>query len=96
VNDVASVLVDVEKVGLDVSILREVAVVFLNVSDVVFECCGCYFLMLWNLMLSPNIRDLCCRHVMLSVVEGRTTPDVGCCKHSFSILRMLSFDVADM
>jgi hypothetical protein len=36
------------------------------------------------------------RHVMLSVVEGRTTRDVGCCKHSFSILQMLSFDVADM
>jgi hypothetical protein len=47
-------------------------------------------------MLSPSIRDPCCRHVMLSVVEGRTTPDVGCCKHSFSILQMLSFDVADM
>jgi hypothetical protein len=47
-------------------------------------------------MLSPSIRDPCCRYVMLSVVEGRTTPDVGCCKHSFSILRMLSFNVADM
>jgi hypothetical protein len=43
VNDVASVLMDVEKVDLDVSMLRDVAYVFLNVSDVVFECCRCYF-----------------------------------------------------
>jgi hypothetical protein len=40
VNDVASILTDVEKVDLDVSMLRDVADVFLNVSDVVFECCG--------------------------------------------------------
>jgi hypothetical protein len=43
VNDVASVLADVEKVDLDVSMLRDDADVFLNVSDVVFECCGCCF-----------------------------------------------------
>jgi hypothetical protein len=33
VNDVASVLADVEKVDLDVSMLRDAADVFLNVSD---------------------------------------------------------------
>jgi hypothetical protein len=43
VNDVARVLADVEKVDLDVSMLRDAADVFLNVSDVVFECCGCCF-----------------------------------------------------
>jgi hypothetical protein len=36
--------VDVEKVNLDISILWDVADVFLDISDVVFfECCGCCF-----------------------------------------------------
>jgi hypothetical protein len=30
------------------------------------------------------------------VSRGRRAPDVGCCKYSFPMLRMLSFDVVDM
>jgi hypothetical protein len=33
-----------KKVDPDVSMLRDVADVFLDVSGVVFECCGCLFL----------------------------------------------------
>jgi hypothetical protein len=66
VKDVEVFRVDVEKVDLDVSMLRDDADVFLDVLGVVFECCRT------NLMLSPSIRDPCCRHVMLRVVaRGR-------------------------
>jgi hypothetical protein len=75
VNDVASVLADVEKVDLDVSMLRDAADVFLNVSDC-FRMLRVLFLNVAESHVEPSIRDPCCRYVMLSVVEGRTTPDV--------------------
>jgi hypothetical protein len=34
---------DVAKVGLDISMLSDVADVFSNVADVIFKCYICYF-----------------------------------------------------
>jgi hypothetical protein len=48
--------------------------------------------MLWNLMLSPSIMDLCCRHVMLSVVLRGGEEDNTWCW----MLQTFIFNIADV